>query len=148
MNDSWSMKINLLTKSPSFLAQVGPLALALICFSTQANAGPVLPAVGPNSSGQSDTVSRGDLVVYSATSQGQFGCGDFFYPHTAYSIYDTAGTKLRTVHNHGTFPEEGPDTVELMPGTYVVKAWSGHEGLVTVQVVIKDARTTTVHLDK
>jgi len=147
MDNSGGMKTNLLTKSPSFLIQIGALALALICFSTQAHAGPVLPAVGPNSTAQSDMVSRGDLVVYSATTQGVFGCGDYFYPHSAYWIYNTSGKTVRTVRNHGTFPEAGPSTVQLAPGTYTVRAWSDSQGLVTVPVIIKSAQTTVVHLD-
>jgi hypothetical protein len=51
------------------------------------------------------------------------------------------------VQNHGLFPTEGPDDVQLAPGTYFVKAWSDNDGLVTVPVIIKLAQTTSVHLE-
>lgn len=143
------MKTNLLSKFLLFPTQIGALALALICFSSQAHAGPLLRAVGPHSS-DDDKVSTGYLEVYSSTeasSPAGFTDGDSFNPHSAYWIYTNEGKKIRTVQNHGSFPEEGPDKVELTPGTYVVKAWSDDDGLVTVPVIIKLAQTTRVHLE-
>ncbi len=137
----------MLPKFKSFFTQIGALALALIFLSTQANALPVLPVVGPDSFAPSNADTRGNLVVYSKTRDGGLGCGDYFYPHTAYSIYNAAGKKLRWVRNHGTFPQTGPSTVELAPGNYVVRAWSESQGLVSVPVIIKSAQTTVVHLE-
>lgn len=146
----WSMKTSLLHNFLSTSTWIGALALALICFSTQAHAGPVLPAVGPRPPGEYQKASCGYLEVYSATeasSPAGMSDGDEYYPHSAYWIYNAAGKKIKTVQNHGTFPEEGPTEVKLAAGTYIVRAWSDNDGLVTVPVIIKVAETTTVHLE-
>ena len=52
------------------------------------------------------------------------------------------------MENHDTSIDEDPQKVELPPGTYTVKAWSDNDGLVTVPVIIKVARTTNVHLEE
>jgi len=141
------MKTNLFHKFLSSLIMVGALVLALTCFSTQAQAGPVLPAVGPTPPGQYDKVSCGYLKVFSRTEQTQWGEGSYYYPHTSYWIYNSEGKKIRTVENHGSSIDEAPEKVELTPGTYTVKAWSDNDGLVTVPVIIKLARTTSLHLE-
>jgi len=144
------MKTFLLSKTSTSTLLASAVVLALACFSGPAQAGPVLPAVGPHPPGEYQKVTTGDLVVYSATEAGSpaaWGNGDYYYPHTAYWIYNTSGKRLRTVQNHGMFPEEGPDDVQLTPGTYIVKAWSEKDGLVTVPVIIKVAETTSVHLE-
>jgi hypothetical protein len=145
------MKTNLLSSFSFSLIQVGALVSALICCAIQAQAGPVLPAVGPNPPGEYQKVSCGYLEVYSATEESSpagVSDGDDYYPHTPYWLYNATGKRIRTVQNHGISPEEeGPEKVELTPGTYFVKAWSDKDGLVTVPVVIKLARTTTVHLE-
>jgi len=150
-NRLWSMKTNLLRKFSSIFIQIGALVSALMCSSTLTHAGPVLPAVGPSPPGEYQKVSCGYLEVYSATEESSpagVSDGDDYYPHTAYWIYNASGKRIRTVQNHGIQPEDtGPEKVELTPGTYVVKAWSDKDGLVTVPVVIKLARTTTVHLE-
>jgi hypothetical protein len=145
------MKTNLLHKFLSSLIVVSALVSALACFSTQAQAGPVLAAVGPDTPAPDDhPITCGYLEVYSATDLGDSldnGC-DIFYPHSAYWIYDKAGKRIKTVQNHGTVPDEGPDKVELKPGTYTVRAYSENQGMVTVPVIIKLARTTAVHIDR
>ncbi len=138
-------------KPRSSLTHVVSLGLALICFSAQAHAGPVLPAVGPDTPDPDEQVnSCGYLKVYSATEQSESIDNEDtrFYPHSAYWIYNSAGKRIKTVQNHGSAPIEGPETVELAPGTYIVKAWSENDGIVTVPVIIKLARTTAVHLDR
>jgi len=131
--------------------RIGVLVLASVCFSMQAKAGPVLPAVGPNPPGVYAKVSGGYLEVFSATEESYsagLSDGDESYPHSAYWIYNASGKRIRTVQNHGISPEdEGPEKVALTPGTYVVKAWSDKDGLVTVPVIVKLARTTSVHLE-
>jgi hypothetical protein len=145
------MKTNLLQKFLSSLPRFGALVLALICITAQAHAGPVLAAVGPDTPDPDDhPITCGYLEVYSATERSaSIDNGDEnFYPHSAYWIYDKSGKRIKTVQNHGTVPEEGPATVELKPGTYTVRAYADGQGLVTVPVIIKLARTTAVHLDR
>ncbi len=145
------MKTNLLQKFLSSLAQVSALVLALICISTQAHAGPVLAPVGPDTPDPNDhPITCGYLEVYSETETSDSIDNEDvrFYPHSAYWIYDKAGNRIKTVQNHGTSPEEGPTTVELKPGTYIVRAYADNKGIVTVPVIIKVARTTAVHLDE
>jgi len=146
-----SMKTNLLSKSLSSLTRISVLAVALISFSTAAHAGPVLRAVGPDTPDPDEQVnSCGYLKVYSATDASESIDNEDtnFYPHSAYWIYNSAGKRIKTVQNHGTAPIEGPETVELPPGNYIVRAWSDNDGIVTVPVIIKLDRTTAVHLDR
>ncbi|MCE0483663.1 MAG: T9SS type A sorting domain-containing protein [Methylacidiphilales bacterium] len=141
------MKSNLLIRFLSTSIQAGVSALILICISTHAQAGPTLAAVGPAPLGQYDKVSCGYLKVFSRTQEAQWGEGSYYYPHTAYWIYNSAGKQIKTVENHSDNTDEAPEKVELTPGTYFVRAWSDNDGLVTVPVVIKLARTTSVHLE-
>jgi hypothetical protein len=141
------MKTTLLRKFLASLTVVGALVSALTCFSTSAQAGPVLPAVGPTPPGVYDKVTCGYLKVFSRTEQTQWGEGSYYYVHTAYWIYDSNG-KRRTIDNHDSVIDETPQKVELAPGRYVVKAWSDNDGLVTVPVIVKLARTTTVNLEE
>jgi hypothetical protein len=146
------MKTNLLPQIKSSLLQVGLVVFVLIGLITRAHAGAVLPPVGPDTPDPNDRpMTCGYLEVYSATETSASVCNEdtSFYPHSAYWIYDKAGNRIKTVQNHGiAAPEEGPTTVELKPGTYTVRAYAEHGGLVTVPVIIKLARTTSVHLDR
>lgn len=121
------------------------VGLTTALFAVPAIAGPVLPTVGPDT--HSDQVSCGYLKVYSRTEQTQWGENSYYYPHTAYWIYNSAGKRIKTVANHDTSIDESPSKVSLTPGKYLVKAWSENSGLVTVPVIIKLAQTTTVHLE-
>ena len=141
------MKTNLLPKFLFTLTQVGALVLALIGLSNPAQAGVVLPAVGPRPAGEYDKVSCGYLKVYSATQESQWGEGSNYYPHTSYRIYDSTGKVVKWVDNHNSSIDEDPQKVELAPGTYTVWALSDNDGYVKVPVVIKLAQTTAVHLE-
>jgi hypothetical protein len=135
------------TNLRSLLLNVTAVAtvLASAAFTLPAHAGPTLATVGPDS--DYAKVSCGYLKVFSRTEQTQWGENTYYYPHTAYWIYDGAGKRIKTVSNHDTSIDESPTKVSLSPGRYVVKAWSDDAGLVTVPVVIKIAQTTTVHLE-
>lgn len=127
---------------------VGALIVAALTTTLPLHAGPVLPEVGPTPPGAYPKISCGYLKVFSRTEQSQWGEGSYYYIHTAYWIYDASGKRIRTVSNHDSSIDEDPQKVELSPGRYVVKAWSDNDGLVTVPVVIKLARTTTVNLEE
>jgi hypothetical protein len=93
--------------------------------------------------------THGYLKVYSSTqddSPSGGTNGDYFYPHTSYWIYDKLRTRIRTVENHGLYPDEGPETIELAPGKYTIQAWSDDKGLALVHVIIKRNLTTSLHL--
>ncbi len=141
------MKTNLLPKFLPRVIQFSALVSAFVCLAGSAQAGPILPAVGPRPPGEYEKVSCGYLKVFSATQHSQWGEGSYYYPHTSYWIYDSTGRQVQTVENHGSSIDESPEKVELTPGIYTVKAWSDNDGLVTVPVVIKLARTTAVHLE-
>jgi hypothetical protein len=138
------MKTNLLRS----LLQNFTVAAALLVpavLTLPAHAGPVLPTVGPES--DEGQVTCGYLKVYSRTEQTQWGENTYYYPHTAYWIYNTSGKRIKTVANHDSSIDETPEKVSLNPGHYVVRAWSDDEGLVTVPVIVKLAQTTAVHLE-
>ncbi len=141
------MKTNPIRKFPRFLAHSALLVLALGYCSTGAQAGPVLQPIGPTPPGHYDKVTCGYLEVYSRTQQYQWGEGGYYYPHTPYWIYTADGKRLRTIGNNSDSIDETPEKVALTPGTYVVKAWSDDNGLVTVPVHVQLARTTRVHLE-
>jgi flagellar hook assembly protein FlgD len=96
---------------------------------------------------QYDKVSVGYLTVFSSTEETQWGEGSYYYVHTGYRIYDSAGKVVKWVENHDTSIDEDPQKVELAPGTYTIWAQSDKDGYVKVPVVIKLARTTAVHLE-
>ena len=125
------------------------LLLLLACFflQGQATAGVTLPTVGPTDPGQNDKVSVGYLAVFSSTEEAQWGEGPYYYVHTGYRIYDSAGKAVKWVNNHDSSIDEAPEKVELAPGKYTIWAQSDKDGYVEVPVVIKLARTTAVHLE-
>jgi len=138
------MKTNLL-RSLLLNFTVAAALLVPAFLTLPAHAGPVLPAVGPDSN--DDQVTCGYLKVYSRTEQTQWGENTYYYPHTAYWIYNTSGKRIKTVANHDSSIDETPEKVSLSPGHYVVRAWSDDAGLVTVPVIVKLAETTSVHLE-
>jgi len=131
------------------LAKTVGLLLLLACFfpQGQARAGVTLPAVGPTDPGQYDKVSVGYLTVFSSTEETQWSDGPYYYLHTGYRIYDSAGKAVKWIANHDTSTDEAPEKVELAPGRYTIWAQSDKDGYVKVPVVIKLARTTAVHLE-
>ena len=131
------------------LTKTAGLLLLLSCFFLQghATAGVPLSAAGPTDPGQNDKVSVGYLAVFSSTEEAQWGEGPYYYVHTGYRIYDSAGKAVKWVNNHDSSIDEAPEKVELAPGKYTIWAQSDKDGYVEVPVVIKLARTTAVHLE-
>jgi len=125
------------------------LFLLLACFSLegQARAGVTLPQVEPSDPGQNNRVTVGYLTVFSSTEETQWGDGPYYYVHTGYRIYDSAGKAVKWIANHDTSTDEAPEKIELAPGRYTIWAQSDKDGYVNVPVVIKLARTTVVHLE-
>ena len=125
------------------------LFLILACFSLegQARAGVTLPQVEPSDPGQNNRVTVGYLTVFSSTEETQWGDGPYYYVHTGYRIYDSAGKAVKWIANHDTSTDEAPEKIELAPGRYTIWAQSDKDGYVNVPVVIKLARTTVVHLE-
>jgi hypothetical protein len=91
-------------------------------------------------------LSRGSLVVYSATDE--FEDGEMpYYAHSSYAIYTTAGKLFKNVENHISRNDEIPEIVILPVGSYVIEARSERGGYVRVRVVIKAGRQTILDLD-
>jgi len=100
-----------------------------------------------NGNAKAGQLSRGSLVVYSATDP--FDDGDLlYYAHSSYAIYATDGKLLKNVENHMSRSDEIPELVTLPPGSYTVEARSGNSGYVRVPVQIKPGRQTIVDLDR
>jgi len=136
------VKTNILRKLPSTLTQIGALALALICFSSQTHAAEVGGVYRPSTFAGPTPVSHGYLVVYTPTQETTWGCGDEYYPHTGYRIYDANGKSVEWVRNNDGRMDPDPQTVKLVPGNYTIRGLG-----VAARVQIKLAATTTVHLD-
>ena len=105
-------------------------------------------AVEPTVVGQYDKPSSGYLKVFSVTQESQWGEGSYYYLHTGYRIYDSNGKAIKWIENHDSNIDEDPQKVELAPGAYTVRAQSDRDGYVKVQVVIKPAQTTAIHLER
>jgi len=99
-----------------------------------------------NGNAKAGQLSRGSLVVYSATDP--FDDGDLlYYAHSSYAIYATDGKLLKNVENHISKSDEIPEVVILPVGTYAIEARSERDGYVRVRVVIKAGRQTILDLD-
>ena len=143
-----SRKLALRTTGNALAKTVGLLLLLAGFFlQGQARADVTLPAMGSTDTEQYDKVSVGYLTVFSSTEETQWGEGSYYYVHTGYRIYDSAGKAVKWIANHDTSIDEDPQKVELAPGTYTIWAQSDKDGYVKVPVVIKLARTTAVHLE-
>jgi hypothetical protein len=106
----------------------------------------VLPEVGPDTAPK--TPVSGYLVVYTDT-ENPINVGDIvYYPHTAYTIYDSHGRLFKSVRNHMSERDELPTRVSLPPGHYTVMGKSETQGQVVVPVIISGLRTTVVNLEK
>ena len=125
-----------------------PAALAVALVSGCASQPIVLSPVGPAPVQAEAHVSMGRLQVFSATETHPDGDNTYYYPHTGYSILSDSGQMVKYVHNHVGTMDESPSLVTIPTGHYRVVAQSESYGRVTVPVVIKSGRTTTVHLER
>ena len=129
-----------------------PLALValLACFFAQgqSRADVLHPTAVSTDAGQSERVSIGYLTVYSSTEETQWGEGPYYYVHTGYRIYDSAGKAVKWIANHdATSTDEAPAKVELAPGRYTIWAQSDKGGYVRVPVIVRRAQTAAVNLE-
>jgi hypothetical protein len=121
----------------------GLLAIAFGCSTART---PVaLDPVGPSQPERQAQTATGYLRVYSATAPSYDGV--YYFPHTDYRIYSVEKAFFQQVRNASAMTDEEPALVRLPAGRYIVEALSESYGLVTVPVVIKDARTTVLRLE-
>jgi hypothetical protein len=122
-------------------------SLLLGCASTPV----ALAPVGPNPSGRASMAATGQLEVFSALQTrhdgNEYDPNPAWHQHTDYTVYDSAGKRVRHVFNTVGHYEETPNVITLPAGSYVVMARA--QGLLRVQVpvVIVGGRMTHVHLD-
>lgn len=102
--------------------------------------------VGPSRT--SAAAAEGALQVYTATETHPDGDNTYYYPHTSYLVYDSAGHKVKFVQNHIGTMDETPSVVFIAPGNYTVQAEAEGLGRVRIPVVVQPRRTTVVHLEK
>ncbi|HEX7652478.1 MAG TPA: hypothetical protein VF607_03160 [Verrucomicrobiae bacterium] len=109
-----------------------------------------LAPVGPGTPMAASPFANGAgyLQVFSDTESHVIGDGTSYYPHTGYTINDVAGKRLQYVPNHVGNMDETPTPVRLPVGSYQIVAESSSYGRVTVPVVIRSSKTTTLHLDR
>src|SRR5215472_9930073 len=109
---------------------------------------PVVTApVGPGPIEHSASNANGYLKVYSDTEEHVVGDGPHYWLHTGYTICDMSGKEVKHVQNHVGDMDEMPTSVDIPAGSYKVVAQSASYGRVTVPVVIREGKTTVVHLD-
>ena len=99
-----------------------------------------------NGNAKAGQLSRGSLVVYSATDP--FDDGDvLYYAHSSYAIYTTDGKLFKNVQNHISSNDEIPEVVTLPVRLYVIEARSESDGYARLRVIIKAGRQTILDLD-
>jgi hypothetical protein len=133
-------------KSLLAIGIVGAAALLPSC----ASHGPelVLDPVGPAPSTSAPAAHTGTLMVFSAFEQGADFNSQLYRRHyTDYRILSADSRPLETVRNDCGTLVEAPKRVQLPAGTYRVVARANGYGEVTVPVVIRADRVTTVHLE-
>lgn len=128
---------------------------AIMCFLVGCASQPVtVSTVGPEPDTHAQYHSpyqnegRGYLRVFSDTDTHEIGQNTFYYTHTPYSVYDESGLRVKWVPNHIGDMDEDPMSVKLPAGHYYVVAQSSSYGRVTVPVIIRAAKRTTLHLDR
>ncbi len=110
--------------------------------------GVVLDPVGPPPLASPSGGSTGTLMVFSAYQQhADFDATTYRREFTDYKILSADGKPLQRVKNDTGDLSEIPRRVPLAPGGYKVIARANGYGEVTVPVVIKAGRVTTVHLE-
>ena len=89
---------------------------------------------------------QGRLVVYTATEVTD-PANAYFPTHSAYVIHTPDGRLVRRVDNRTGSFYQSPNPVLLPPGAYLVKGRATNAGEVSVTVIIKENKTTVVHLE-
>ncbi len=89
--------------------------------------------------------AAGGLVVYTDKEEFVRG-GDYYYPHSSYSIHTVGGMPIRRVENRRGIEDYSPDRVILNAGTYLIRA-RGLGKRIEVAVRVEPGRTTAVYLD-
>ena len=98
-----------------------------------------------NGNAKAGQLSRGSLVVYSATDR--FDDDDVvYYEYSSYAIYTINGKLFRHVENRVSSSDQIPKAVTLPAGSYVIEARSATDVHVRVPVVIKAGRQTILDL--
>src|ERR1035437_7621112 len=129
--------------SASFL-----VVAALVAGCVSQPHGLVLDPIGPPDSQSAGAGSNGTLVVFSAFDpHADFNDLPYLRHYTDYKITHEDGKLVQTVHNDSSVLLEGPRRVQLPVGTYCVVARANGYGVVTVPVIIRADRVTTVHLE-
>jgi hypothetical protein len=122
-------------------------AVALVLSSCATTDQPyALAAVGPPP-GLISHGKEGTLQVFTATSTRNDG-GTFYYPHSAYRIYELNGNFVRFVRNHAGTTDQRPEPVGLSAGDYYIIAKSEGCGVVKLPIVIKGSQLTVIYLDQ
>ena len=121
----------------------------------------VLEPVGPAPFGRSESVSEGNLEVYSARERAlghivasdvvEEEGGGYESAHTDYTIYTTDGKVVKEVHNARNVNDPNPARVSLPAGQYRIQAnaeaGNGWTTPFEIPVVIKPGLETVVHLE-
>ena len=131
-------------KTRNFLIVIGAALFLAWCASVPPTA--VHETAGPQPLGLHPP--EGFLKVYSATEEHQDGDNTYRYPHTGYRIYARDGRLFKGVRNAIGSSDEDPANVRLPSGRYTVVADSETAGTVSVPVVIRTGKTTTLHLER
>jgi len=134
-------------KTQRLLALLTVAGALLTCSCTLMQQPVAVAPVGPAPGSQPALADTGFLKVFTAVN-----CGSadnmVYIKHTDYGIYDTAGSRVKSVYNADSFQGQDPVEVALPAGQYTVQGWSDAYRLVKVPVAIKTGCLTTVNLEK
>lgn len=137
-------RVNVILRMLSTAVVMWGLSIAISC-------GPVhyvriSDPVGPSSEIPfTPRVEKGGLVVHTDKEEFVRG-GDYYYPHSSYTIHAVDGELIRRVENHRGIEDYSPDRVIMNAGTYLIRA-HGLGRRIEVIVQVEPGQTTAVYLD-
>ena len=106
-----------------------------------------LSSVGPKPARAEKPSDLGGLQVFTDLETHQVGEGAYYYPHSSYEVYSSAGARVKTVENHLGPMDEKPTLVAMPAGHYTILGPSANYGNVRLPITIEAGKTTVIHLD-
>lgn len=133
----------------AFTLPVCGICLAVLCTGCATGRYDVgLSPAEPRAVYPSNAAPCGTLVVYSAGDPGiHFDALAYRAHYSDYELQTVDGKSLKRVHNDNDSGVGGPRNLRLPPGRYRVVAHANGYGKVTVPVVIRPDKVTTLRLD-
>jgi len=122
-------------------------AALVLAFAGCASQPLTLSSVGPQPASTKQLSYLGGLQVYTDLETHQIGDSTYYYPHSSYEVYNSAGARVKIVENHRGPMDENPTLVAIPAGHYTILGASANYGNVRLPVTVEAGKTTVLHLD-